>query len=91
MRGKIPESVRTRPDKMGFATPDADWIRAWAPQIETIFHSRSFAERGFFNVSNLLMALKDHLARVRDCNVDILRAVQVELYLRSMEMSRGRG
>jgi asparagine synthase (glutamine-hydrolysing) len=90
MRGKIPESVRTRPDKMGFATPDADWIRAWAPQIETIFRSRSFAERGFFNVANLLTALKDHLGRVRDCNVDIFRAVQVELYLRSMEMPRGR-
>lgn len=88
MRGKIPESVRTRPDKMGFETPDAKWIRAWAPEIETIFHSRSFAERGFFNVTNLLAALKDHVNRVRDCNVDIFRAVQVELYMRSVEGSQ---
>jgi len=88
MRGKIPESVRTRPDKMGFETPDAKWIRAWAPEIETIFHSRSFAERGFFNVKNLLGALKDHVNRVRDCNVDIFRALQVELYMRSVEESR---
>jgi asparagine synthase (glutamine-hydrolysing) len=88
MRGKIPESVRTRPDKMGFETPDAKWIRAWAPEIETIFRSRSFAERGFFNVTNLLAALKDHVNRVRDCNVDIFRAVQVELYMRSVEGSQ---
>jgi asparagine synthase (glutamine-hydrolysing) len=85
MRGKIPESVRTRPDKMGFATPDADWIRAWAPQIDAMFHSRSFAERGFFKVANLRTALKEHVAKRRDCNLEIFRAVQVELYLRSME------
>lgn len=91
MRGKIPESVRTRPDKMGFATPDADWIRAWAPRIEAMFHSRSFAERGFFKVPNLLTALNEHVGRVRDRNVEIFRAVQVELYLRSMEGSHSHG
>ncbi|MGH7689961.1 MAG: asparagine synthase (glutamine-hydrolyzing) [Gemmatimonadaceae bacterium] len=87
MRGRIPESVRTRPDKMGFETPDAKWIRAWTPQIETIFHSRSFAQRGFFNVPNLSGALKDHANQVRDCHEDIFRAVQVELYLRSAEQA----
>lgn len=82
MRGKIPESVRTRPDKMGFATPDARWIRSWAPGIEAIFHSREFAERGFFNVPNLLAALRDHVSGARECHEDIFRAVQVEQYLR---------
>lgn len=85
MRARIPESVRTRPDKMGFETPDAKWIRAWAPEIESLFHSRSFVERGFFNVKNLSVALKDHVHQVRDCHEDIFRAVQVELYLRSTE------
>jgi len=87
MRGKIPESVRTRPDKMGFATPDAKWIRSWAPQIEAIFRSREFAERGFFNVPNLLGALKDHVDGARDWHEDIFRAVQVEQYLRFGEQA----
>ena len=85
MRGNIPESVRTRPDKMGFATPDAKWIQAWAPNIEEIFRSRSFAERGFFNIPNLLGALHDHAAGVRNRHEDIFRAVQVELCLRATE------
>lgn len=85
MRGYIPESVRTRPDKMGFATPDAKWIRAWAPNIEEIFHSRSFAERDFFNIPSLLGALHDHVAGIRDRHEDIFRAVQVELCLRATE------
>lgn len=87
MRTKIPESVRTRPDKMGFETPDAKWIRAWAPEIESVFHSRSFVERGFFNEKNLSVALKDHVHQVRDWHEDIFRAVQVELYLRSAEQA----
>ncbi|TAN03008.1 MAG: asparagine synthase (glutamine-hydrolyzing) [Rhodanobacteraceae bacterium] len=85
MRGRIPESVRVRPDKMGFATPDAKWIRSWAGEIEAIFRSRTFAERGFFNVPNLLAALRDHVNGVRECHEDIFRAVQVEQYLRIAE------
>ncbi len=87
MRAKIPESVRTRPDKMGFETPDAKWIRAWAPEIEAMFRSRSFAERGFFNAKNLLLALQDHVHQVRDSHEDIFRALQVEMYLRSAEQA----
>jgi asparagine synthase (glutamine-hydrolysing) len=87
MRGYIPESVRSRPDKMGFEVPAAKWIRSWAPEIESIFGSRAFAERGFFNVRNLTTALADHVSGVRHCHEDIFRAVQVELYLRSNELS----
>lgn len=85
VRGLIPESVRTRPDKMGFETPDARWTRAWAPNIEAIFRSRMFAERGFFKVPGLLKALKDHVDGVRDTHVAIFRAAQVELCLEANE------
>lgn len=85
MRGRIPESVRTRPDKMGFETPDAKWIRAWAPQIEGLFRSTSFAQRGYFNVANLLAALKLHVEGVRHRHEELFRAVQVELYLRHLQ------
>ncbi|HEX7369062.1 MAG TPA: asparagine synthase (glutamine-hydrolyzing) [Rhodanobacteraceae bacterium] len=82
MQGAIPESVRLRPDKMGFSTPDAKWIRAWAGHIEDIFRSRAFAERGFFNVANMLKALDEHVRGVRDAHVEIFRALQVEQCLR---------
>lgn len=85
MRGRIPESVRMRPDKMGFETPDAKWIRAWAPAIEAIFRSTSFAQRGYFHVDNLLATLKRHVDGTREAHVDLFRALQVELYLRHLE------
>lgn len=85
VRGLIPESVRMRPDKMGFETPDARWIRAWASNIEDIFRGRSFAERGFFKVPGLLGALKDHVDGKRDTHEIIFRAAEVELCLEANE------
>ena len=33
MTGRIPESVRLRRDKLGFATPQTRWLREIAPQV----------------------------------------------------------
>jgi asparagine synthase (glutamine-hydrolysing) len=33
MRGVLPESVRLRRDKLGFATPESRWLREIAPQV----------------------------------------------------------
>jgi len=33
MRGVIPERVRTRVDKMGFATPEEVWLREQEPEV----------------------------------------------------------
>ena len=32
-RGLVPESVRLRRDKLGFATPERDWLQALAPEV----------------------------------------------------------
>lgn len=33
MRGVVPEVVRARRDKLGFATPEREWLRALAPSV----------------------------------------------------------
>ena len=35
MRGIVPDPILDRRDKIGFATPEADWLRALAPWVET--------------------------------------------------------
>lgn len=84
MVGAIPEIVRNRPDKMRFSTPDAKWIKTWSPEIETIFRRSSFRQRGFFNVPNLLKALDDHARGVNDFHREIFKALQLELWLRTL-------
>jgi asparagine synthase (glutamine-hydrolysing) len=87
MRGRIPESVRARVDKMGFPTSAKTWFRGpWYEPMQDLVRSHAFRERGIFDIS----ALKRDLARHRSGDVDVsahlFHAAQLELWLR---MGRG--
>ena len=47
MKGTLPEKIRTRKDKIGFDTPQADWFRKsiFQKYILDILHSDSFRSR----------------------------------------------
>lgn len=68
MRGRIPENVRTRPDKMGFPTPFANWLRKelYQPALD-ILNDPDFKSSGVFNVG----AIKRDLERHRNGEIDI--------------------
>ncbi|MEW5729767.1 MAG: asparagine synthase (glutamine-hydrolyzing) [Pseudomonadota bacterium] len=40
MRGLVPDTVLDRRDKVGFVTPEAQWIKALAPWAEDKFHAK---------------------------------------------------
>ncbi len=61
MRGRIPESVRTRVDKMGFPTPMSAWFRGpLHARILDIVNSREFRERGIYDVAAVARDLERH-------------------------------
>lgn len=54
MEGILPEVVRRRPDKMGFVTPEDQWLRgALRPKIEAILASESMRARPYWRASAL--------------------------------------
>jgi asparagine synthase (glutamine-hydrolysing) len=61
MRGRIPESVRGRVDKMGFPTASKKWFAhdLYEP-LRDILASRAVRERGIYNTGALLMDLDRH-------------------------------
>jgi len=61
MRGRIPESVRSRVDKMGFPTASKKWFAhdLYEP-LRDILGSRTVRERGIYNVGPLLTDLDRH-------------------------------
>ena len=86
MTGILPESVRLRRDKLGFATPETRWLTELAPQV-----------RGWLGAASRLrpqlaprelqrwLALPDAtLAR----QPGLFRLVSTELWLRALEGSR---
>jgi asparagine synthase (glutamine-hydrolysing) len=84
MRGILPETVRTRKDKMGFVTPEAIWFRtALRDTIKEIIDSKSFSDRGYFNVREVKDAFKRHCEGKIDISATIWRWVNLELWCRT--------
>jgi len=85
MRGRIPESVRTRVDKMGFPTAHRDWFAGpWYEPMQDLLASREVAERGLYDVDALRKGLERHRAGEINISQPLLANVaQVELWMRS--------
>ncbi len=50
LKGVLPEKISTRQDKIGFATPEENWLRNdLKDELLGCFSSKSFGERGYFN------------------------------------------
>jgi asparagine synthase (glutamine-hydrolysing) len=39
LRGLVPDPILDRRDKIGFATPEASWLRSLGPWVEQVFAS----------------------------------------------------
>jgi asparagine synthase (glutamine-hydrolysing) len=86
MAGILPESVRLRRDKMGFATPEVRWLREIAPRVRDWLGPDARTQR---------VIRPDVLARWRAEPDDVLaarpglwRVLSVELWLRHVEALR---
>jgi asparagine synthase (glutamine-hydrolysing) len=83
MKGILPEKIRTRMDKMGFVTPESDWLKTTLRDfIHTIFKSNSFYERGFFDIAKVQQGFQDHCNGKVDHHTMIWRCVSLELWWR---------
>jgi asparagine synthase (glutamine-hydrolysing) len=79
MRGLIPESVRSRPDKMGFPVPQGRWFREELfAAASDIVNGRSVAERGIYNVTAIKRDLERHRLRQLDVASDLFKVIQFE-------------
>src|SRR6267142_2439807 len=91
MRGRIPESVRTRKDKMGFPTPMKQWLAAelYAP-VRELLAGRDVRERGIYDSQAILRDLEAHRRGEKDVSERVFRVVQFELWVRVLK-ERGSG
>lgn len=83
MRGILPEKVRTRVDKVGFSTPEAEWFRGPMVQvIADVFRSSSFRARPYFDCNQVEQVFRAHVERKRNASNLIWRWLNLELWLR---------
>ena len=81
MRGRIPESVRSRVDKMGFSTSTGDWFRGVLKEpLREVVHAAGRAHPDLFSASELDQRLQAH-QEGREVNTGkLLAAVQFHLW-----------
>ena len=61
LRGRIPNSVRNRVEKMGFPTSLHTWVTGvLADPLREILGSRAARERGIYNMKEILRPLENH-------------------------------
>ena len=82
MRGRIPESVRSRVDKMGFPTPLAAWFREglYEPMQDTLA-SQATRERGIYNISAIRRDLERHRRGETNAALGLFNVAQFERWM----------
>jgi asparagine synthase (glutamine-hydrolysing) len=80
----LPAAVRERRDKLGFVTPEAEWLRGPLGVLAgDVFGSKSFQERGFVDADAARRRLERHRARRLTAGMELWRALNVELWART--------
>jgi asparagine synthase (glutamine-hydrolysing) len=88
MAGRIPESVRTRLDKMGFPTPAARWFREGLERtVSSLLADRVTRERGIHDVERIRGDLQRHAEGQVDVASDLFAFAQAELWCRGFDRS----
>lgn len=86
VRGRIPEIVRTRVDKLGFPTPSGHWFaRELHEPLRDLLSSRAARERGLYKTDNMLRTLDASRGREVVDHGPLFRAANVEMWLAMME------
>jgi asparagine synthase (glutamine-hydrolysing) len=83
MRERIPESVRTRVDKMGFPVPSRTWLAGdFSATVLDVLSDRRFHEGGLFHVNAIREDLERHRRREVDVSRPLFNVVQFDAWSR---------
>ncbi len=82
MRGRVPESVRRRRDKVGATTPQGEWFMRLKNHIYGVFLSESFADRPYVDQSAVLHAFEGWIKGTNSIDsMTVWRMLNLELWL----------
>ena len=84
MHGILPEQIANRQDKMGFVTPESVWFReGFMPVLDQLFHGKELADRGLFDIGNVIKEWEDFKQGRKNDSFLIWRIASVELWYRT--------
>ncbi len=82
-RGLLPESINRRRNKIGFTTPQGEWFMRLKNHLYNIFLSESFANRPYFDQTEVLHAFEGWIKGTNDVDtMTFWRLINLELWMR---------
>lgn len=78
----LPQSITKRRNKIGFTTPEEEWFIRMKNKIYSVFLSESFANRPYFNQSEVVSAFRLYIEGKTDDSMLFWRVLNVEMWLR---------
>jgi asparagine synthase (glutamine-hydrolysing) len=89
MRGTIPESVRTRADKMGFPVPSRRWLTTTLYEpFQDLLASRGMKESGLYNINAIRSDLEGQRdERTEDLSTALFNIAQFQLWSNQINSS----
>jgi asparagine synthase (glutamine-hydrolysing) len=84
MIGILPEKIRLRQDKIGFGTPQDEWLKetAWQILINDVLDSKSFKDRDLIDTQYAKKLYKKHLSGEVNVSKEIWKWVHLEMWFR---------
>ncbi len=82
MKNRIPEMVRLRKDKMGFVTPEHQWMRTLSNTVASdLLHSSAVRDSGYFKVDKALEEFRFIARGEKPFNFRAWRILNLSLWL----------
>ena len=84
MKGILPESIRLRQDKVGFATPQDKWFRTrqFSEYIPDIINSNQFKAMGYIDQNKATKLYQKHLNKEVNIAKEIWKWINIDLWCR---------
>ena len=83
LTGVVPESIRTRTDKIGFSTPEAEWYRTgMLSYMRNILNDDTTKKRGIYDCQKLMHLIDSNAAGKVDAGRALWRGLNLELWFR---------
>ena len=85
MKGILPEKIRLRYDKIGFATPEDEWFREsyFQDMIEKVLNNPNAKLKRYIDTEKAMAMYKRHLNHEINCSKDIWKWINLDLWLKN--------
>jgi asparagine synthase (glutamine-hydrolysing) len=87
MKSIVPEKIRLRYDKIGFATPENEWFREkfFQEMIYDILKTPTDKFRRYIDTQKALIMYEKHLKEEINCSKDIWKWINLNLWLKDFD------